>query len=169
VISYFQDKNISNLITSELSWLKTVIVTDKQISFPSTATSRPALGPTQPSASGDRDCRAAGNCLSPWHSVNYRDNPLLFFFHRESTVLGKPRPPLLEVSKRYFLTLGRTTCTGFGTSHGLCLHRTTQHRKTMTNIHALSGIQTHDSSVQEVKTHVLDHATTVITTLFYII
>jgi hypothetical protein len=33
-------------------------------------------------------------------------------------------------------------------SQGLYLHRTTQHRKTRTNIHALSGIRTHDPSNQ---------------------
>jgi hypothetical protein len=30
------------------------------------------------------------------------------------------------------------------TSQGLYLHRTTQHRNTGTNVHALSGIRTHD-------------------------
>jgi hypothetical protein len=33
-------------------------------------------------------------------------------------------------------------------SQGLYLHRTTEHRKTRTNIHALSGIRTHDPSNQ---------------------
>jgi hypothetical protein len=38
----------------------------------------------------------------------------------------------------------------------LYLHRTTQHRKTRTNIHALSGIRTHDPSNQSAKTHASD-------------
>jgi hypothetical protein len=37
-------------------------------------------------------------------------------------------------------------------SQGLYLHRTTQHRKTRTNIHALSGIGTHDPSNLQAKT-----------------
>jgi hypothetical protein len=41
-------------------------------------------------------------------------------------------------------------------SQGLYLHRTTQKRKTWTNIHALSGIQTHDPSNQPAKTHTSD-------------
>jgi hypothetical protein len=45
-------------------------------------------------------------------------------------------------------------------SQGLYLHRTTQHRKTRKNIHALSGIRTHDPSIQEAKTHALDLAAT---------
>jgi hypothetical protein len=41
-------------------------------------------------------------------------------------------------------------------SQGLYLHRTTQHRKTRTNIHALSGIRTHDPGKQPAKTHASD-------------
>jgi hypothetical protein len=41
-------------------------------------------------------------------------------------------------------------------SQGLYLHRTTQHRKTRTNIHALNGIRTHDPSNQPAKTHSSD-------------
>lgn len=40
-------------------------------------------------------------------------------------------------------------------SEGLYLHKTVHHRKTRTNIVALSGTQTHDSSVREIKTHTL--------------
>jgi hypothetical protein len=36
-------------------------------------------------------------------------------------------------------------------THGLCLHRTTQHRKTWTHIHASSGIRTCDPSVRAVE------------------
>jgi hypothetical protein len=46
-------------------------------------------------------------------------------------------------------------------SQGLYLHRTTQYRKTRTNIHALSGIQTHDPSNQPAKTHAADRKATV--------
>jgi hypothetical protein len=41
-------------------------------------------------------------------------------------------------------------------SQGLYLHRTTQHRKTRTNIHALSGIRTHDPNNQLAKTQASD-------------
>jgi hypothetical protein len=46
-------------------------------------------------------------------------------------------------------------------SQGLYLHRTTQHRKTRTNIHVLSGIRTHDTSNQPAKTHASDRTATV--------
>jgi hypothetical protein len=46
-------------------------------------------------------------------------------------------------------------------SQGLYLHRTTQHRKTRTNIHALSGIRTHDPSNLPAKTHASDRTATV--------
>jgi hypothetical protein len=36
---------------------------------------------------------------------------------------------------------------------GVYPHRTTQDRKTRTNIHALSGIRTHDLSVEEIKAY----------------
>jgi hypothetical protein len=50
-----------------------------------------------------------------------------------------------------------------GPSQGLFRHRTAQHRKTRINIHALSGIPTHDSSIQSAKTYTLDRAATEIT------
>jgi hypothetical protein len=46
-------------------------------------------------------------------------------------------------------------------SQGLYLHRTAQHRQTRTNIHALSGIRTHNPSVREIKAHAPDRAATV--------
>jgi hypothetical protein len=46
-------------------------------------------------------------------------------------------------------------------SQGLYLHRITQHRMTRTNIHALSGIRTHDPSNQPAKTHASDRTATV--------
>jgi hypothetical protein len=53
-------------------------------------------------------------------------------------------------------------------SQGLYLHRTTQHRKTRTNIHALSGIRTHDPSNQPAKIHASDRTATVTGILFSI-
>jgi predicted component of type VI protein secretion system len=44
---------------------------------------------------------------------------------------------------------------------GLFLHRTTQHRKTRTNILALSGIRTHDPRNQPAKTHASDRTAAV--------
>jgi hypothetical protein len=38
---------------------------------------------------------------------------------------------------------------GISPSQRLYLHRTAQHKKTRTNIHALSGIRTHDPNIQE--------------------
>jgi hypothetical protein len=46
-------------------------------------------------------------------------------------------------------------------SQGLYLHRTTQHRKTWTNIHAFRGIRTHDPSNQPAKIHASDRTATV--------
>jgi hypothetical protein len=51
-------------------------------------------------------------------------------------------------------------------SKGLYPHRTTQHRKTRTNIHALSGTRTHDPSNQPAKTHASDRTATVTGTKF---
>jgi hypothetical protein len=49
---------------------------------------------------------------------------------------------------------------------GLYLQRTTQHKKTRTNIHALSGIQTRDPLIQAAKPHALDRAVTYIRKVF---
>jgi hypothetical protein len=72
--------------------------------------------------------------------------------------------------------LGRLTCRRFielfrhmvgllgqviSPSQGFYLHGTTQHRKTRTNIHALSGIRTHEPSNQPPKTHASDSMVTV--------
>jgi hypothetical protein len=54
----------------------------------------------------------------------------------------------LELFRHMVELLGRV----ISSSQGLCLHRTTQHRKTRTNIHALSGIRTKDSRNQTAKT-----------------
>jgi hypothetical protein len=52
---------------------------------------------------------------------------------------------------------------------GLYLHRTTQHRKIKTNIHASNRIQTHDPSTQATKTYALDWETTGIDKAYIII
>jgi hypothetical protein len=63
----------------------------------------------------------------------------------------------LELFRHMIGLLGRV----ISPSQGLYLHRTTQHRKTWTNIHALSGIRTHDPSNQRAKTHASDPTATV--------
>jgi hypothetical protein len=62
----------------------------------------------------------------------------------------------LELFRQMVGLLGRV----ISPSQGLYLHRTTQHRKTRTNIHALSGIRTHDPSNQPAKTHASDRTAT---------
>lgn len=54
-------------------------------------------------------------------------------------------------------------------SQGLCLHTTTLHRKTLTNICVLIWIGTYDPSNQAAKTHTLDSATTEVINTIYII
>jgi predicted component of type VI protein secretion system len=63
----------------------------------------------------------------------------------------------LELFRHMVGLLGRV----ISPSRGLYLHRTTQHTKTRTNIHALSGIRTHDPSNQPAKTHASDRTATV--------
>jgi len=59
------------------------------------------------------------------------------------------------------MTFGRTSLDDLSARRkSLYLHRTTQHTKTKTNIHTLSGIQTHDLSVQAIKAYALDDAAT---------
>jgi cytochrome c553 len=43
-------------------------------------------------------------------------------------------------------------------TQGLYIYRTAQHRKTKTNIHAVSGIRTHDLSDQAIKAYASDRA-----------
>jgi hypothetical protein len=62
----------------------------------------------------------------------------------------------LELFRHMLGLLGRV----ISSSQGLYLHRT-KHRKTRTNIHALSGIRTHDPSNQPAKTHASDRTATV--------
>jgi hypothetical protein len=99
-----------------------------------------------------------------WHLVNHRNNfilPLLLLLllllllfiplslrteHRASTV---PRHPRLLFqflgSIRHLVGLHGG---GISPAQGLYLHRTTQHRKTQTNIHAPSRIRICDPSVR---------------------
>jgi hypothetical protein len=51
---------------------------------------------------------------------------------------------------------------GISPSQGLYPHKTTQHRKTRTNIHALSEIRTHDPSVRAAEASALNCVATVI-------
>jgi hypothetical protein len=63
----------------------------------------------------------------------------------------------LELFRHMIGLLGRV----ISPSQGLYLHRITQHRKTRTNIHALSGIRTHDPSNQPAKNHASNRTATV--------
>jgi hypothetical protein len=71
----------------------------------------------------------------------------------------------LELFRHMVRLLGRV----ISPSQGLYLHRTTQHRKTRTKIHALSGIRTHDPSNQPAKTHASDRTATVTDIYIYIL
>jgi hypothetical protein len=71
----------------------------------------------------------------------------------------------LELFRHMVGLLGRV----ISPSQGLYLHRTTQHRKTRTNIHPFSGIRTHDPSNQPVNTHASDRTATVTGCKDYII
>jgi hypothetical protein len=86
---------------------------------------------------------------------------LLFIYFCGSTVLIRTRASLhmrfLELFRHMVGLLGRV----ISPSQGLYLHRITQHRKTRANIHALSGIRTHDPSNQPAKTHASDRTATV--------
>jgi hypothetical protein len=63
----------------------------------------------------------------------------------------------LKLFKHMVGLLGRV----ISPSKGLYLHRTRKHRKTRKNIHALSGIRTHDPNNQPAKTHASDRTATV--------
>jgi hypothetical protein len=60
-----------------------------------------------------------------------------------------------------YYTCGRTPLdVSSANRKDIYLYRTRQHRNTKTNIHALSGIRTHDPSHQATKTYFLDRAAT---------
>jgi hypothetical protein len=96
------------------------------------------------------------------------------FYYIGTTVHPKPWPfwrTFLPIFRTFLniLTFSRTLWMGgviYQPSQGLYLHRTTQHRKMRTYIHASSGIQTHDPNVQVAKTYTLDHAAAVIGSYF---
>jgi hypothetical protein len=101
------------------------------------------------------------SCFLPNHILLIiHDHPHISFSSssRGSTVLLDPGRltyrRFLELFRRMVGLLGRV----ISPSQGLYSHRTTQHRKT--NIHALSGIQTHDPSNQPAKTHASDRTAT---------
>jgi hypothetical protein len=82
-----------------------------------------------------------------------------------SPVALQPLKDLGRLTYRRFLELFRHMVGLLGRvispSQGLYLHRTTQHRKTRTNIRAFSGIRTHDPSNQPAKTSASDRTATV--------
>jgi hypothetical protein len=71
--------------------------------------------------------------------------------------LGRLTYRFLDLFRHMFGLFGRV----ISPSQGLYLHRTTQYRKTRTDIHALSRIRTHDPSNQPAKTHASDRTATV--------
>jgi hypothetical protein len=110
------------------------------------------------------------------NSINDNFNSRWFSWNQLLS-LTEPPPPPAPVALQSLKDLGRLTYRRFlelfrqmvglrgrmiSPSQGLYLHRTTQHRKTRTNIHALSGIRTHDPSNQPTKTHASDRTATVI-------
>jgi hypothetical protein len=101
-----------------------------------------------------------------YSAYNLYSSPDLFFF-----VALQSLRDLGRLTYRRFLELFRHMVGLPGRvispSQGLYLHRTTQHRKTRTNIHALSGIRTHDPSNHPAKTHGSDRTATVTGTKYY--
>jgi hypothetical protein len=104
-----------------------------------------------------------GPPLAPVHR-SYRPTPMrkifFFFFWLYSPSLDPGRLTyrrFLELFRHMVGLLGRV----ISPSQGLYIHRITQHRKTRTNIHALSGIRTHVPSNQPAKTHTSDRTAAV--------
>jgi hypothetical protein len=79
------------------------------------------------------------------------------FFPGGSAVLGEhSRVPLGgsgTIFPQLVILFGRGVCS----SQGLYLHRAAQHRKTGTEIHALSGVRIHVSTTRIPSTYVIDH------------
>jgi hypothetical protein len=93
------------------------------------------------------------------HNLHYSPNIIFFSGSTDLhwTFTASHVGGFLELFRHMVGLLGRV----ISPSQGLYLHRTTQHKKTRTNIHALSGIRTHDSSNQPTKTHASDRTATV--------
>jgi hypothetical protein len=96
----------------------------------------------------------------PFHSLGFI--ALIIYFFPVALQSSKDQGRLtyrrfLEIFRHMVRLLGRV----ISPSQGLYLHRATQHRKTRTNIHAFSGIGTHDPSNQPAKTHASDRTATV--------
>jgi hypothetical protein len=103
--------------------------------------------------------------LIVWWFICARESDWTCFFF---PVAPQSLKDLGRLTYRRFLELFRHLVGFLGRvispSQGLYLHRTTQHRKTRTDIHALSGIRTHDPSNQPAKTHASDCTATVTST-----
>jgi hypothetical protein len=82
----------------------------------------------------------------------YTGHLLLIFSVALQSLVGLTYRRFLELFRHMVGLLRRV----ISPSQGLYLRRTTQHRKMRTNIHALSGIRTHDPSNQPAKTHASD-------------
>jgi hypothetical protein len=117
---------------------------------------------------------AACHCQHSYR-VTVRSVPYVVYLTMLSVAQNISHEWFFSVALQSFLDLGRLTYRRFlelfrhmvgflgrviSLSQGLYLHRTTQHRKTRTNIHALSGIRTHDPSNQPAKTHASDRTAT---------
>jgi hypothetical protein len=100
------------------------------------------------------DCAEKGvssankNDLTYWLKIFNHPPPPPWLYSPRRT-LASSHMRFLELFRHMVELLGRVK----SPSQGLYLHRTTQHRKTRTNIHALSGIRIHDPSNQPAKTH----------------
>jgi hypothetical protein len=101
--------------------------------------------PNSPSVSGLPSCAICFKLINSCGSIVLLDHGRLIYRR------------FLELFRHMLGLLGRV----ISPSQGLYLHRTTQHRKTWTNINAFSGIRTHDPSNQPAKTHASDRTATV--------
>jgi hypothetical protein len=121
------------------------------------------LGSNRKTILGPREGKSWTTHLKPnlvfKHSVltSRKTQPITIFF---SPVALQSLKDLGRLTYRRFLDLFRQMVGLLGRvispSQGLYLHRTTQYRETRTNIHALTGIRTHDPSNQSAKTHASD-------------
>jgi hypothetical protein len=91
---------------------------------------------------------------------------IIYYSHFFPPVALQSLKDLGRLTHRRFLELFRHMVGLLGRvispPQSLYLQRTTQHRKTRTNIHTLGGIQTHDPNNQQTKTHTSDRTATVI-------